>query len=150
VLKPKARAAVVYSWGNESALMKLASPYRRVNGRIAAFLGRNQPKPEARPEQLPDSPAGPASQLYFHTHPYIWFKQVLGSIGPFKLKCWRSVNVAFQRAYIHDRMGGRQMLLVLACSKKCSRGYWAALANTLCLFSGSHRRHNELPPATDS
>ena len=106
VLRPTARAVVVYSWGQHSILMKLTSPNRRINRRIAAFLKRKEAKSEL--------PHVPPVNLYFYTHPYSWFQRVLGSMGSFKLACWRSVSVDFQRAYIHERFYGKQILAALA------------------------------------
>lgn len=106
VLKPHARAVVVYSWGQHSVLTKLTSPGRGVNRRIAAFLAGKDVKSELAP--------APAVNLYFYTHPYSWFQRVLGRMGSFKLACWRSVSVDFQRAYIHEWLCGRQILRVLA------------------------------------
>jgi ubiquinone/menaquinone biosynthesis C-methylase UbiE len=105
VLKPRARAVIVYSWGEHSALMKLASPDRRINRRIASFLGRNeiaQPKTDVR------------FKLYSFVYEYPWFKKTLGRLGPFQLACWRTMSVEAQRAYIHDSFYGKQVLRIIA------------------------------------
>jgi SAM-dependent methyltransferase/uncharacterized protein YbaR (Trm112 family) len=115
VLKPGARAVVVYSWGKHSVLMRLASPDRRINRAIikaAAVLKR--PRKGTPDESSEGQPSDPPVNLYFHVHPYSWFLQILGTLGSFKLACWRSVSVEFQRAYIHDWLYGRQILATLA------------------------------------
>jgi len=106
VLKPAARAVVVYSWGQHSALMRLLSPRRGLNRRIAALLTR-------RHAEAPASPA-PSMQSYAHFHPYSWFRRALRTLGSHDIACWRSVDVEFQRAYIHDWLLGREILAVLA------------------------------------
>jgi ubiquinone/menaquinone biosynthesis C-methylase UbiE len=103
VLKPKARAVIVYNWGQHSALMKLASPDSRINRRIARLLRRNEPQ----------QPPAPAVNLYFHPHQYAWFKRTLSRLGPFKLACWRTMSVDAQRAYIHDWLYGKQILRII-------------------------------------
>jgi ubiquinone/menaquinone biosynthesis C-methylase UbiE len=104
VLKPKGRAVIVYSWGQSAGLMKLASPDRRINRRIAKLLKRNELQ----------QPAAPAVNLYFYAHPYRWFKRALSRLGPFKLACWRTMSIEVQRAYIHDRFYGKQILRTIA------------------------------------
>lgn len=42
------------------------------------------------------------------------FARELQALGPFKLLCWRSINVDFQRAYIHDWLYGKQVLKAIA------------------------------------
>lgn len=104
VLKPEGRAVVVYNWGQPSALMKLASPERRINRWVAKFLNPNKRQQE---------PA-PAENLYFYAYGYAWFKRVLGRLGPFELACWRTMSIEVQRAYIHDRFYGKQILSTVA------------------------------------
>ena len=106
VLKPGARAVVVYSWGPHSMLMRLLSPHRGLNRRIAALLTRTHASPPASP--------APSMKLYAHFHPYSWFQRALRILGSHKLACWRSVDVEFQRAYIHDWLFGKEILAVLA------------------------------------
>jgi SAM-dependent methyltransferase len=115
VLKPGGRAVIVYSWGESSVLMRLASPHNRVNRAIinaAAFLAgsRKRSVPDQLPNAQPDSPA----RLYSHSHTYSWFAREFKALAPFKLACWRSVNVEFQRTYIRDWLFGKQALAIIA------------------------------------
>ena len=114
VLKPGARAVVVYSWGSHSVLMRLASQDHRINRAIIkalAFLKGLRKK--GMLDQSSERPPDPPVNLYFYVHPYSWFMRVLGTLGPFKLACWRSASVEFQRAYIHDWLYGRQILAII-------------------------------------
>lgn len=116
VLKPGGRAVIVYSWGESSVLMRLASPHNRVNRAIinaAAFLAgsRKRSVPDRLPDEQPNSPV----KLYSHAHPYSWFAREFKALAaPFKLACWRSVNVEFQRTYIRDWLFGKQALAIIA------------------------------------
>jgi SAM-dependent methyltransferase len=113
-LKPGARAVVVYSWGKHSVLMRLASTDHRINRaiiRALAFLTGWRRK--GIPDQGSEPPADPPVNLYFYAHPFPWLMRALGTLGPFKLTCWRSVGLEFQRAYIHDWLYGRQILAIL-------------------------------------
>ena len=114
VLKPRARAVVVYSWGSHSVLMRLASRDHRINRAVLKALAfvKNSRRKETL-DQNRDHPPDPAVDLYFYVHPYAWFTQVLGTMGPFKLACWRSISLEFQRTYIHDWLYGRQILAII-------------------------------------
>ena len=113
VLKPGASAVIVYSWGKQSILMKLASTDCRINRAIfkALTILRGSRKKEISDQS--SEPPGPPAKLYFHVHPCSWFERVLATLAPFKLTCWRSVSLEFQRAYIHDWLYGRQFLAIL-------------------------------------
>jgi hypothetical protein len=52
--------------------------------------------------------------LYFHVHPYSWFKRELKPLTPFKLACWKSIDTEFQKTYIHDWFYGKQILTIIA------------------------------------
>ena len=106
VLKPKGRAVIVYSWDQHSFLMKLASPERRINRRIARFLKRNEPQQSSTPAV--------SFKLYSYSHDYHRIRQALRKLGPFQLACWRTMSTEAQRAYIHDRFHGKQILRIIA------------------------------------
>jgi hypothetical protein len=52
--------------------------------------------------------SAPRKLLYFHAHPYEYFKKSL-PFG-FQLKVWRTVSVPFMKVYIHKSLFGKQIL----------------------------------------
>ena len=48
-----------------------------------------------------------------HKRDAAWLAQTVGSFLPLEIWVWRSVNVGFLRAFIHERLGGRSLLRVL-------------------------------------
>lgn len=100
VLAPKGKGVIVYEWFKHSPWMNFwLLPSRagmfiknRIN-RLASRLSRNK-----TPEKM----------LYFHAHPYEYFKTNLPF--PFQVKVWRTVNVPFMRIYIHKGLFGKQIL----------------------------------------
>lgn len=99
VLESGATAAVVYSWGDHSALMflpvvvprKTRALSRKLTGTI--YLPKHQ-DPE----------------LYFFPHNYRWVRRNLMEVMDLDIVVWRSVSVPFLRQYIMDNHIGRQTL----------------------------------------
>jgi ubiquinone/menaquinone biosynthesis C-methylase UbiE/uncharacterized protein YbaR (Trm112 family) len=99
ILAPKGKGVIVYEWFKHSPWMNVwLLPSRgamfvknRIN-RLFSKLTQGQPK----------------KLLYFHAHPYSYFKSNLPF--PFQLKVWRTVNVPFMKTYIHKALFGRQIL----------------------------------------
>jgi ubiquinone/menaquinone biosynthesis C-methylase UbiE len=115
VLKPEGCAVIVYSWGERSVLMRLASPHNRLNRTIinaVAFLTRLQKRETT--DRITDLRSESPVKLYFHVHPYSWFAREFKALAPFKLACWRSVNAEFQRTYIREWLYGKQILATIA------------------------------------
>lgn len=104
VLKPGSTAVVVYSWGNRSCLMKVMIPYRVIRkiGKIIMSKGRETNATD-RAQML---------NLYFYAHPYKWFKKQQWSFD-FDVVVWRSVNIDFQKLFIHERLIGKSILAAL-------------------------------------
>ncbi len=50
---------------------------------------------------------------YVHKENAAWLENNVGSLVPITIWCWRSVNVRFLRAFIHERFAGRFILRVL-------------------------------------
>lgn len=100
ILAPKGKGVIVYEWFKHSPWMNFwLLPSRagmfiknRIN-RLAAKLSRNKT---------------PDKMLYFHAHPYEYFKTHLPF--PFQIKVWRTVNVPFMKIYIHKGLFGKQIL----------------------------------------
>lgn len=100
VLASKGKGVIVYEWFKHSPWMNFwLLPSRagmfiknRIN-RLASKLARNK---------------APEKMLYFHAHPYEYFKTHLPF--PFQVKVWRTVNVPFMKIYIHKGLFGKQIL----------------------------------------
>jgi hypothetical protein len=96
VLAQGRSAVVVYSWGDAeltSALMLPAWPLRQ-----ALRLWRRL--------------SGEKPALYFHPHPQRWFASRRWPFTP-RVLPWRSLGLMPMRAYVHEVLGGAQLLRAL-------------------------------------
>ena len=118
VLKPGAPAVIVYSWGSQSSLMKLAQPFIAVMtwlARLYRWIARRNTSPTAAIEQ----PTLDADQLirtagtFTFKHNFQWMRDNLGSFPGFDIRVWRSVSTSFLRAFIFRPLLGRQFLRLL-------------------------------------
>ncbi|MHA4808148.1 class I SAM-dependent methyltransferase [Flavitalea flava] len=100
ILKSKGKGVIVYEWFKHSPWMNFWLMRSRgmmfIKNRIARTFNKLAQK--GAPEKL----------LYFHAHPYEYFKTHLPF--SFQLKVWRTVNVPFMKAYIHKGLFGQQIL----------------------------------------
>lgn len=99
VLAPKGKGVIVYEWFKHSPWMNLwLLPFRGatfIKNRFNRLVSKFTSKP-------------PAKMLYFHAHPYDYFKANLPF--NFQLKVWRTVNVPFMKVYIHGPLFGKKIL----------------------------------------
>lgn len=103
IIKPGKSAVVVYSWGNNSDLMKLINLPQRIIGYIKRrYLSLNSKNISANS----DNEANPI--LYVHNYDYSFFKKSL--TFNYKISVWRSVSVPFLRKYIYEYLGGKYIL----------------------------------------
>lgn len=104
-------AAVVYSWGARSGLMRAAAyPIRLAEGvqRWVRSLRRN-PSPAAEPAGSgADILHAPGSFTF--KHDYEWSRRVLAGFADFEIRVWRSLDTRFLRALVHPRLFGRGFL----------------------------------------
>jgi hypothetical protein len=101
ILAPGASAAVVYSWGAHSILMKLAFlPAWVVISVLRAFKGKKSGV---------DSGEG----LYFHAHTYSWLAREISSRIDAKILTWRSVSIPFMRTFVHGWLFGSAFLSII-------------------------------------
>ncbi|OGT28253.1 MAG: hypothetical protein A2Z17_05455 [Gammaproteobacteria bacterium RBG_16_66_13] len=114
-LAPGGTAAVVYSWGTRSGLMRLAAwPVRAAEaflGWIRTARSRFRTKPD---ESFSESAAvlhAPGSFTFKHDS--AWMRRVLTSIGGAEIRVWRSVDTRFSRALIHGPVFGRAVLRMI-------------------------------------
>jgi SAM-dependent methyltransferase len=114
VLAPASSAVVVNGW-TESVLMRrlqwLVSLMERLgnrlaNSRDASASVKANGKKETQAQSV--SPTG----TYIHKQDAVWLRQQLSGMAV-EIRCWRSVNVRFLRAVIHNATGGRLWLRLL-------------------------------------
>ena len=115
VLKPGGTALVIYNWGDNSLLMRMARiPLNKSCLAVFHFLqslfGLRQKRSET---SQPSLPSRPARNLYFHAHNYKWFKAELGKYCHFDLVCWRSVDQGFLVYYIRPHFFGKTLLRLI-------------------------------------
>ena len=104
VLKPRATAAVVYSWDRQSPLMAVTMfPLR-----VLRWPLRLLRQLKARPTKPRERSNGPT--LYFFCHRRKSLEEELRKLCDFDLMVWRSVNVLFLRVYVHPWLFGKQLL----------------------------------------
>lgn len=134
VLAPQGSGVVVYTWPD--AWMNRVAV--RFNPRVVApkipglrwawraFLKR---KPRADAPMAETAPPGtpPHPPLYFHPHPWAWFRDAVLPDVPFKLRCWQSAGVPFTQAFIPNHRIGRAMLRVLSIAEKVFPGLMARI-----------------------
>ncbi|MBV4356004.1 class I SAM-dependent methyltransferase [Pinibacter aurantiacus] len=100
VLAAKGKGVIVYEWFKHSPWMNVGLfPFR------AAVFTKNRLK-EAFNKVA--GKGAPEKMLYFHAHPYEYFKKNLPFA--FQLKVWRSISVPFMKYYIHAPLFGKQIL----------------------------------------
>ncbi len=124
VLAPQGCGVVVYTWP-DTVMNRLAV---RFNPRVIApkipglrliwraFFKR---APSAAANGAEDTMAAPAAQppLYFHPHPWQWFRKHVLRDTPFTLRCWQSAGVPFTQAFVPNNRFGSVMLGVLSLAE---------------------------------
>jgi SAM-dependent methyltransferase len=125
VLRPAGSAAVVYSWGSRSPLMRLAAGpialafgAQRLYGRVRR--GRRGP---GGADRTPTAwwPVGPSS-TFTYKHDYRWVVRSLGMLPGLEVRVWRTVSTSFLRAFIHRRFLGQTWLRWLYwCEERAPR-----------------------------
>jgi SAM-dependent methyltransferase len=113
-LRPGGQAAVVYSWGDRSILMrKLQRPMRWVQA-IGDRLGLDPPTEVlGDPRRERDAPEEACAGTFTYKHDYVWVKENLHSLDQLRIRVWRSVSTKFLRIFIHEATLGRLMLWLL-------------------------------------
>jgi ubiquinone/menaquinone biosynthesis C-methylase UbiE len=117
-LRPGGSAATVYSWGDQSAMTRIFSPfiraafwgirlYRRLLGKpLRAEIELEASRRSAK--ELLDS-----SGTFTHKHTYGWMMTTLGDLPEFEITVWRSVSTQFLRAFIHQPFLGKFWLRLI-------------------------------------
>lgn len=122
ILKPTGKAVVIYSWGEHSLLMRLASlPVRFAGWMLRLYsrlrFGKDRPMTVKDREVDKETVALLTKPgLYSFKHDYRWLKTQVGDLPAFEVRVWRTVSSAFLRALIHRQFLGQFWLKLL---------YWA-------------------------
>jgi SAM-dependent methyltransferase len=132
VLQLDGLAAVVYTWGEYSPMMRLLRmPMAWMNGLVAGWKrrvsgGDNEPLPVHHP--TPDAvdliqKAG----TFTYKHDYRWVKRHLQFLPGLDIRVWRSVSTAFLRAFIYRRALGRFWLRLLYRFEELAPHFWGRI-----------------------
>jgi SAM-dependent methyltransferase len=124
VLRPGGSAAVVYSWGRASPLMRLSAPAIG----LAHGLFRLRRRLQARRSEDPTGTrAGSAPDdllarrgTYTFQHDYAWVRTRLADLPRLQVRVWRTVSTRFLRALIHRPLLGRFWLRLLYAAEEAA------------------------------
>ncbi len=118
VLADGGQGAIVYSWGEHSALMRVArlpiAVARVMRGMITGG-GRSKDRQPGVSSQAESVEKGLLTRPGTHTahQDYMWALAHLGDLPGFEIRVWRSVSTAFTRALIFEPLLGRVWLRIL-------------------------------------
>ncbi len=106
------KAVIVNGWG-KSSLTVFFDWWISIQNRIRDLL--RPAEKSIKRSKPPTLSANPASirGTYVHKQNATWLQKEVGNKMPIEIWCWRSVNVRFLRAFIHERFAGRSMLRVI-------------------------------------
>jgi ubiquinone/menaquinone biosynthesis C-methylase UbiE len=115
ILKPGARAAVVYSWGKYSRIMHLCEGASRLPRRLKRLAAKTiyrvlKPAKYRTILDLEAADKKAAAELYFDPYPYAWLARELSARMTWSLTIWRFLSVGFLRAFVPDNALGRGLL----------------------------------------
>lgn len=118
VLRPAARGAVVYSWGDRSPLMRslrlpIAVAFALIRGFRRVRFGRSVSVGwECQETAVPTGT---------HTHQigHRDLRVALATVPGLEIRVWRTVSTSFLRAFIHRRLGGVFWLRILYALEEC-------------------------------
>ena len=119
ILQPGGKAVVIYSWGEHSLLMRLASGPIKLAGWLLRLysrlrFGKDRPmrvrgrEIDQETQELLTKPG-----LYSYKHDYDWLREHVGDLPGFETRVWRTVSSAFLRALVHRQFFGRFWLQLL-------------------------------------
>ncbi len=118
MLRPGVSAVVVNGW-KSSTFTELFDPLIAYSYRLRSLLGRLRSRQETTERRKNEGPASQSDRAqkpkstFVRKHDADAFKQEVGARVPVEIRVWRSVNVRFMRAFIHDRLAGRALLRFL-------------------------------------
>jgi SAM-dependent methyltransferase len=111
IQSPGGAAVIVYSWGRNSALMRLLDPLIRLALGIRRRYAQSRQRiaqPEGVNRRLLETPG----TFTHHFDPGL-IKPMLADFPQHQMRVWRSVSTAFLRAFVHRFLLGRAVLQLL-------------------------------------
>lgn len=119
VLQPGCSAVVVNGW-TDSPLMRragwLVRGMERLGAQVARLRGQKPPaetEQKAQPAKVQTPTAKDPTGTFINKLDPDWLRAHIGGRMRYQIYPWRSVNVRFLRAVIHDATGGRLWLRLL-------------------------------------
>ena len=119
VLRPSGKGVVVYSWGEHSALMRLARFPMMIASKLIKVYScvRNKAQRieelQAQRTDTDELKAVQAPSLFSFKYDYQWLRQQAGHLPGFDVRVWRTASSAFLRAFIYKPLFGQFWLRVL-------------------------------------
>ena len=115
VLKPGAKAAVVYSWGRHSPMMRLIKNVARTPRALKRFAAKSiyrfiAPAKYRKIVELEQKDREETGLLYFDPFPYRWVVSELTPRMRWSLTVWRFLSLEVMRAYLPDNGAGKRIL----------------------------------------
>jgi len=115
-IKPGTSAAIVYSWGGYSQMMKVLLFHRKVQKALRNFIGKIKSVVKKiirwKSKRQPSVKSNVPNMPYHHTFDYKYITEELADLDV-AIFPWRSVGVPFMRAYIHPRFFGKQIMSLI-------------------------------------
>lgn len=117
VIKPSAKAVIVYTFGQKVLLVRAASaPFKVMS--IARKTATNLRRLISRSGSAGPGGGKPSGMkkedrgLYYHPHPYSWFANQRWDY-PLEIYCWRSIGKQTLQQWFRPRLFGKQLLQAL-------------------------------------
>jgi len=115
ILKPGARAAVVYSWGGHSMSMGLIKKIARTPRALKRIAAKSiyrifAPTKYRKIMELELRDAEAKGELYFDPFPYRWIVTELSPRMRWSLTVWRFLSIEVMRSYLPDNNAGKGFL----------------------------------------
>jgi SAM-dependent methyltransferase len=122
VLRAGGSAAVVYSWGARSGLMRWTLPLVRLAESL--LRARRSRRMAGEGEAAEGSSPLHAPGSFTFKHDQAWMRRVLAGFAEAEIRVWRSLDTRFLRALIHGPLLGRALLrLVYALEELAPRWF---------------------------
>ncbi len=126
LLKPAGKAVVVNGW-TDPFLMKITSGLVHLVERVGIRIARRRGKPVPTKKDAEKNEQKTATGTFIAKMNPRWLKTQIGKSIPYKIYCWRSVNVRFLRAIIHEKTAGKLLLKILFLKEEILPGLFGRI-----------------------
>lgn len=140
LLKPAGKAVVVNGW-TDPFLMRITSGLVHLVERLGIRIARRRGKPV--PEKMDAGKNQPetATGTFIAKMNPRWLKTQIGKSIPHKIYCWRSVNVRFLRALIHEKTAGKLLLKILFLKEELLPGLFGRIGQYPLIVLSKEEHH---------